>query len=229
MKTIKKESLPIPDKIPGPHSWVYFVKRDTMIGMAMEQPGVQLVAGACQVTPDVKIQAIIGIAKEVGAKRAFEIGTCSGATAANLYYAGLYVETIDLDQPLPIASHQVRFADEKEFIIDIPCGRLFTEGAGIPVVCHRGDTRTWEPNGLEKSFDLVFVDGDHTYGMAKNDTLLALRLMKPGGTIVWDDAAIDGVPRVLEEFEKEHGEVTIVECGCESRGRDWPIAYWRDR
>jgi predicted O-methyltransferase YrrM len=52
------------------------------------------------------------------------------------------------------------------------------------------------PIGLEMfstdelgSFDLVFVDADHSQAAAAHDTEIALRMVSEGGTVLWHDYA----------------------------------------
>jgi len=37
-------------------------------------------------------------------------------------------------------------------------------------------------------FDMIFIDGDHTYQGVKQDTELCLQLLAPGGALCWHDA-----------------------------------------
>jgi predicted O-methyltransferase YrrM len=227
VKTIKKESLPCPEKLPGPHSVIFFINRQGLVASAICVEEGKLEVKACYTTPAEKVRGILGIAAQVNAKRAFEIGTCAGGTAANLYLAGMHVETIDLAEPLDVSRDALTFDYSDDWIL-VPQNRMFIRGMHLPITCHVGDTRTWKPGSLAGTFDLVFVDGDHSTAMVKNDTALALDLLRPGGTIVWDDAGIESVAVVLRDFEQERGEVTLVECGAVSNGRDWPIAVWPD-
>ena len=57
------------------------------------------------------------------------------------------------------------------------------------------------------SYDLIFVDADHSYSSVRNDTELALPLLSPAGFIVWHDYANwgyfsgeNGVPEYLGEL-----------------------------
>ena len=43
----------------------------------------------------------------------------------------------------------------------------------------------------EKSFDLIFVDGDHKYTSVKEDIECALDLLKPDGVVIGDDFEVD--------------------------------------
>lgn len=55
-----------------------------------------------------------------------------------------------------------------------------------------------------RSFDFVFIDGDHTYEAVSNNFRLALRFLAPGGVIVFHDAlSWPDVTRFLEEIREE--------------------------
>ncbi|MBU6236758.1 MAG: class I SAM-dependent methyltransferase [Planctomycetes bacterium] len=65
---------------------------------------------------------------------------------------------------------------------------------------------------VEGQADLVFVDADHTYDFVKKDTQLAVRFLKPGGSILWHDYTWElsssecvGVTQAVNEFHKEVG------------------------
>lgn len=38
-----------------------------------------------------------------------------------------------------------------------------------------------------ESFDLIYIDGDHTRDAVLIDSLLAWKLLRPGGVLIWDD------------------------------------------
>lgn len=49
-------------------------------------------------------------------------------------------------------------------------------------------------------FDLVFIDGAHTYDYVRSDTRNALRVLRPGGTLVWHDyGMLEDVSRLVDE------------------------------
>jgi predicted O-methyltransferase YrrM len=43
--------------------------------------------------------------------------------------------------------------------------------------------RRWRPG----SFDFIYIDGDHSARAVLEDSVLAWRLLKPGGVLIWDD------------------------------------------
>ena len=57
-------------------------------------------------------------------------------------------------------------------------------------------SRRWEGKA-----DLVLVDANHEYEFAKVDTASALRLVRPGGWVLWDDytSGWPGVVRAVDE------------------------------
>ena len=52
----------------------------------------------------------------------------------------------------------------------------------------------------------MFVDGAHAYSYVKSDTEKALRMIRPGGVIVWHDfsPACPGVWKYLGELAATH-------------------------
>lgn len=75
-----------------------------------------------------------------------------------------------------------------------------------------------------QSYDLIFIDADHTHGAVKHDTEVMLPLLSPEGIMVWHDYANwgrfskkNGVPEVLHELAKTLPVVAI--------GGSWLAAY----
>ena len=48
------------------------------------------------------------------------------------------------------------------------------------------DTNSFDFSTIGR-FDLVFIDGDHSADGANSDTLNAVKVLKPGGVIIWHD------------------------------------------
>lgn len=76
-------------------------------------------------------------------------------------------------------------------------------------------------------YDLIIIDGDHNAEPVYQDSIQALRLIKPGGWIVWDDVRNrtfkkNHVLHGLNKFLAEHGNEVKLEwkyryCDCYSR------------
>jgi predicted O-methyltransferase YrrM len=53
-------------------------------------------------------------------------------------------------------------------------------------------------------FDLIFIDGGHSYEVVKHDSFEAIRLInKQNGIILWHDATSFGVGKWLPELKKK--------------------------
>ena len=64
-------------------------------------------------------------------------------------------------------------------------------------------------------FDAAFIDGDHSYEVARHDLLLARRLVKPGGWIIAHDYAypgynFGGCPEVVRAVDEVLGDLREV-------------------
>ena len=69
-----------------------------------------------------------------------------------------------------------------------------------------GNSRTFDFSRFYGKVDFIFIDADHSYEAVKHDTAQALRMIRPGGVIVWDDCTLvhAGVVRCLEELAASH-------------------------
>ena len=64
-----------------------------------------------------------------------------------------------------------------------------------------GDSITFNFEPYVGKMDMVIVDGGHNYECARSDTANALRMLMPGGLLIWDDyaPAWPGVVRAVDE------------------------------
>jgi predicted O-methyltransferase YrrM len=69
-----------------------------------------------------------------------------------------------------------------------------------------GDSRAIDFSALYGRMGMVIVDGGHSYEVAKSDTENALRLVRSGGIIAWDDYGEfwPGVKRAVDELIAPH-------------------------
>lgn len=154
---------------------------------------------AWNITPT-ELYVISAIALAASPRRIFEFGTYDGATTLQL--ARLLPEaeltTIDFSpNPAPGVTVGARFAGQRE--AERIC-QLF------------GDTTTFNFSPYRGQFDFVFVDGGHEYPVVKADTQNALRMVRPGGVIVWDDYGNwPGVRRAIEELVPAYPVVQLAD------------------
>jgi hypothetical protein len=68
------------------------------------------------------------------------------------------------------------------------------------------DTKNFDESKLSQQLDFIFIDGAKTYSYIKNDTEKALRMIKPGGVVIWHhyDKAHPDVVRFLNELSKDY-------------------------
>jgi len=128
----------------------------------------------------------------------FEIGTYRGATIANLALnapEGARLRTLDKD---------LVELEDSEVVATF-------QGKGIERI--HSDSKLYDYSPLHGSVDLVFVDGWHSNPEVDRDTENALKLVSPGGVIVWHD------------YNREYPDV--VDC-LRRLSRRLPLAQARD-
>jgi hypothetical protein len=130
---------------------------------------------------------LVTIAKELEARRLFEIGTYNGVTALTLAVnlPGATVHTLDL----PAGAKPALRLGTSDASNIIPFSARAYEGRseGARVVQHLGDSATFDYAPFRNSFDLVYVDGAHSLDYVSNDTSAAFEIVSDAGAIVWDD------------------------------------------
>lgn len=99
--------------------------------------------------------------------------------------------------------------DAKGFI-----GRYYLDrGLGHRVCQIYADSRDWDiTNYHEGFFDTCLIDGGHRPDVVANDTRKAVKVVRPGGVIMWHDFC--PVPEVLESAPTAHDVVYAIQ-------RDW--------
>lgn len=142
-------------------------------------------------TPVEELAYLALIARALEPKLVFEIGTYRGRTALNFALnTPDDAEIITLDLPpedKPSVVGQTNGADANLIQASRP-GLLFAgrpEAANIRQLL--GNSLTFDFSPYADRAGLVFVDGAHHYAAARSDTENALRMVRPGGMIVWHD------------------------------------------
>jgi hypothetical protein len=142
-------------------------------------------------TPLVDLVMLLKIAICTEPKRLMEIGSFRGYTALFL------AQHISPDAKIVTID---RHPDHGEAYRTTPLARMIERRVGEtdPTMFARDESA---------SYDLIFVDADHSYGSVRNDTELVLPLLSPAGFIVWHDYANwgyfdgrNGVPEYLGEL-----------------------------
>lgn len=151
------------------------------------------------------IMLLKGLAKQIENCIYFEIGTWRGESVINVSTTAKQCYTLNLSKkeilnlklPKKYADLHAFFSKKKENIIHL-----------------EGNSMDYDFSSLHKKFDLIFIDGNHTYDFVKNDTQKVFKhLMKENTIVVWHDYAytpekmrpevllgiLDGIPKHCKE------------------------------
>lgn len=146
---------------------------------------------------------LAALCHRLGARTFFEFGTNLGRTAWTVARNNPGMKAFTLDLPNLAAASDVRLElTDRQLFQEWKRGEAF---AGTPeadrIQMLFGDSATFDYSPFEGAIDVVYIDGSHSYSYVKNDTEAALRMLSPGGAIVWDDFPIyAGIYAYLEEF-----------------------------
>ncbi len=127
------------------------------------------------------LSLIRGLCKTIPNCKYFEIGTCRGESVVNVADVCAECYTMDLDPK--------QIADTTE-------GDLvgFFSKDNKKIVQIYDNSLTFNYAGLNKKFDVIFIDGDHHYESVKSDTANVFKHLVHDNTIViWHDYGYDPV------------------------------------
>lgn len=136
----------------------------------------------------------------------FEIGTFDGRTTLNLAAnAGPKARTFTLDLPLDELSLTEYALDpsDVQYVTAEGTGQRFKNTSWASQITQLfGDSAKLDFSPYFGTASIVFIDGSHSYDYVKNDSHVALRLLKRPGVIVWHDydPFWTGVVECLEEL-----------------------------
>lgn len=159
-----------------------------------------------------ELVALCGLVRTGSPQLLFEFGTFDGRTTLNLAVNAppeSAVHTLDLPRSsinssaAPLHSQEIRYADKP-----VSGGRFRGTSASTKIAQLYGDSGTFDFSEYEGRVDFVFIDASHTYEYVINDSLNAIRMLRPeGGTIVWHDYSTwEGVTRALNDLRTNAGE-----------------------
>ena len=144
-------------------------------------------------TSDTEAWILAALAK--GARRLFEFGTCTGKTtylwARNQPDDGT-VTTLTL-APSQLGEYRGAPGDdpaaEGHARRESGYTRFLYSGTAVAsrVVQLYGDSKQFDEAPYADACDVVFVDGSHAYSYVVSDSAKALRMVRPGGLVLWHD------------------------------------------
>jgi predicted O-methyltransferase YrrM len=133
----------------------------------------------------------------------FEIGTFNGGTTLQLAAnSAATVYTLDLPPQNPAATDRPVWDAALDVYPTTTGARFLATPQAQRIRQLFGDSQMFDYSPYHATCDLVFVDACHHYEFVMKDSQNALRLLRPGGAIVWHDYAAyaPGVVRALEEL-----------------------------
>lgn len=125
-----------------------------------------------------------------------EVGSAFGFSAIAMALAGAHVTAIDPHNQL--GSHPVAGGS-----LEVMRGNLEAYGVADQVEIIVEPSQSALPKLKPESYDLVFIDADHTESAVAHDVEWALKLLKPGGVLAahdWDEGTCPGVRAALERI-----------------------------
>ncbi len=165
-------------------------------GPSLDSEVVFLGRGALHVpggTSDSETWVLAVLAKR--ARCAFEFGTCTGKTAylwaRNIPDNGRVI-TLTLS-PNDLATYRHAAGDAAEALQAAREESAFASfvysgtAAEAKITQLYGDSKTFDETPYHGKCDLIFIDGSHAYSYIESDTQKALKMIAPGGIILWHD------------------------------------------
>lgn len=111
-------------------------------------------------------------------KNVFELGTYRGRTTYVLSQYANKVTTFDLGSNISL---------ESDLYSDYIVGEIYKKNNCKNVTQLIGNSLNFDFTPYYEKFDLVYLDGGHTFDIVKNDFEISFNLLKPGGWIIVDD------------------------------------------
>ena len=97
------------------------------------------------------------------------------------------------------------------------------------IVFEKGDSSTLLSRYPDQFFEMIYIDGDHSYGGVKRDLEQAVKKVKPGGWIMGHDYEMNmnkaktvynfGVKRAVDEFCETYKQTVL------AKGNDGCVSY----
>lgn len=153
-----------------------------------------------------EVLAIGAMVRILKPDRILEIGTFEGNTTVNLAANGpASARVFTLDLPPDWGRRYALNVPDIHFnaATGNHTGRQFIDSPHADRITQLwGDSAEfdWDAHG---PFDFILIDGCHTYEYAVSDTRNALRVLRPGGAIVWHDyGMLEDVSRAVDECSR---------------------------
>ena len=138
-------------------------------------------------TDTIKLLCTLGENKDV-----FEFGTFQGRTTRQIALFAKSVTTFDLG---------LNTSGEGEYP-DYEVGKYSKDMPNVTQLI--GNSLTFDFSPYYGKFDLVYVDGGHSYEVCKSDFMNAIKVLKHQGWIIIDDPDWPGVAAAVHELTPQY-------------------------
>lgn len=144
-------------------------------------------------TTDAEAWVLATVAKK--ARRIFEFGTCTGKTTylvARNSPGDARITTLTL-APDGVLDYVKESGDSRRntraALRESRLTHFLYNGTAVEPKVEQlfGDSKAFDETPYLDACDLIFVDGSHAYSYVVSDSKKALRMVKPGGLILWHD------------------------------------------
>lgn len=152
---------------------------------------IEYLPGEGVATPPDALLYLALVTQAVAPKLIFEIGTYRGRTALNFALNSPHdcrVLTLDLPPAIEPAA-RMNVADASLVRTRNVGADYRGKDVSYKIEQLYGDSLKFDFDPYAGQVDLVFVDGAHHYAAVRSDTKNALRMVRRGGVILWDDFA----------------------------------------
>jgi predicted O-methyltransferase YrrM len=123
-----------------------------------------------------------GLAKKIPQCEYLEIGTWEGESICNVSRYAKECVSISLSEEQITKQYGAHYAK----VINYFCKKLNYKN----ITLIGADSKTFDFDSLNKKFDVIFIDGDHSYSGIVNDTKKVLPLLRDKkSVIIWHDYA----------------------------------------
>ena len=169
---------------------LYGPKKDVIVKSFCVPSGDKDIAGK---TSDYEAWILSSLSKI--SKNIFEFGTCSGKTTTLMALnssddSKIITLTLNLDQAKNLSLDKQdnkvsirNIINESNYNKFIFSGKEYEKKISVMFM----DSRKLNADEYLNKFDLIFIDGGHTYSIIKNDSIKAFKMIKTGGIILWHD------------------------------------------
>lgn len=206
------ESPKEPERPCLPPLHVPSVQEENLFDSTIEIAVPHLIAGQGNVSA-AEISIINKLLRKYKPSACFEIGTFDGRTTLNMAYNtpdNTCIYTLDLPaENLNKTVLDIDFGDTNYIDKPVSGSRFLNDPYALEKITQLyGDSASFDFSPWRGKIDFVFVDGSHSYDYVRNDTKVALHLLRNGeGTIVWHDYGSQYFRRLTVALNELHAEI----------------------